>query len=342
MSTRKASKRNSFNKRVIILILFLSLLIIGGGCFFYGKILSLTGLTPTIIYKTIFTHQITLHSSEGRTNLLLLGMGGGLHEGSDLTDTIVILSIRTSDRKLSLISIPRDFWSENLKDKINTAYHYGEAQKPGKGLELAKTEVEAVTGLPIHYSIIIDFSGFKKVIDTLGGINVQVMTTFTDTQYPIEGRENDLCNGDPDFACRYQTVTFIRGVDHMNGERALMYVRSRHADGEEGTDFARSRRQQEVIAALQKKISDYHNWWLFLSNISWYKALDEMIYTDLSISDKVLLANLLLKYDKKSLNQISIDKLLINPPESEYEGRYVLIPENNINQIHSYINQKLE
>ena len=106
-----------------------------------------------------------------------------------------------------------------------------------------------VLGIPIHYNVTINFEVFKQIVDTLGGIDVEIENTFTDSEYPIEGKEDD-----PVIANRYETVTFTKGLEKMNGERALKYVRSRHGDGAEGTDFARSKRQQKVILAIKDKL----------------------------------------------------------------------------------------
>src|SRR5690606_11303223 len=113
---------------------------------------------------------------------------------------------------------------------------------------------EFVTGEPVHYAMVMDFSGFKEVIDTLGGVEVDVEHSFTDTEYPIAGRENDLCDGDPEYRCRYETIEFKQGRQYMDGETALKFVRSRHAEGDEGNDFARSACQQRVISAIREKV----------------------------------------------------------------------------------------
>ena len=153
-----------------------------------------------------------------------------------------------------MISVPRDIWSDSLKDKVNSAYHYGEEKKKGGGLTLSKAIVSDVVGLPIQYALVLDFSGFEKVINLVDGVEVNVPKSFTDPDYPIPGKENDECNNDPEYRCRYEALHFDAGVQVMDGARALKYVRSRHAEGDEGSDFARGKRQQEVILALKTKL----------------------------------------------------------------------------------------
>jgi len=118
---------------------------------------------------------------------------------------------------------------------------------------LSKQIVSEVTGQPVNYALVIDFSGFQDIINTLGGIDVTVDRSFTDTKYPIAGKENDTCGADPTLACRYLTIHFEKGPTHMIGATALEFVRSREGDNGENTDFARSARQQKVIAAVGKK-----------------------------------------------------------------------------------------
>src|SRR5206468_1563830 len=90
------------------------------------------------LFQLIFNHGISLKQSDGRVNVLLLGIGGGVHEGPDLTDTIIFSSIDITNNKITMVSIPRDLWMPELKGKINTAYTIGEDKQAGMGLVLAK------------------------------------------------------------------------------------------------------------------------------------------------------------------------------------------------------------
>ena len=101
-----------------------------------------TGLTPTAIFRLLVNTGVDLKSHEGRTNILLLGIGGGTHAGADLTDTILVVSLDAKRNKMAMISVPRDLWSDTLKDKVNSSYHYGEEKKKGTGLEREKQGVK--------------------------------------------------------------------------------------------------------------------------------------------------------------------------------------------------------
>ena len=80
-------------------------------------------------------------------------------------------------------------------------------------------------GQPVHYALLIDFSSFKKAIDVLGGVDVNVERSFDDFHFPIEGKENDSCNGDPTFSCRYEHVSFKKGWQKMDGDTALKFAK---------------------------------------------------------------------------------------------------------------------
>lgn len=207
------------------------------------------------LVSTFFTDPLyTLPSYNGITNLLVLGMGGEGHDGALLTDTMILFSLNLKTNSVSMISIPRDIWVPSLEAKINSAYMIGEEREVGGGFNMIEDNVYEIIDMPIHYIASIDFNSFKEIIDVLGGIEITVEKSFTDKWYPIAGLENDLCNGDPEYRCRYETLIFEKGKQIMNGEMALKFSRSRHAEGEEGTDFARSQRQQKVIAAIKDKI----------------------------------------------------------------------------------------
>lgn len=186
-----------------------------------------------------------------RINILILGVGGKNHAGGLLTDTIILASIKPSEKRVALISIPRDLAVpvENMGwRKINNVNAFAEAKSPGSGgLALSQT-VKDVFGTPIDYYLTIDFAGFKKIIDDLGGIQINVENTFDDYKYPILGNE------EAPWDQRWEYLHIEKGEQIMNGDLALKYVRSRHALGVEGSDFARSKRQQKVLEAVKQKV----------------------------------------------------------------------------------------
>lgn len=298
-----------------------------------------TGLNLSTVVKLFIDGGAPLKTSDNKVNILLLGMAGGAHDGSDLTDTIIVASFDVQKRTLALLSVPRDIWSDALKDKINSAYHYGEAKKDGGGIVLARAIMEDVTGLPIHYVITLDFTQFEGIIDVLGGIDVNVTTAFTDTEYPIEGKENDECDGDPKYMCRYETIQFLQGVQHMDGKTALKYVRSRHAEGNEGTDFARGRRQQDVISALKQKIMTLKPWLHPTIASQLLQAADTATDTDMTLGEQLTIGKMAMRLSGE-IKKISIDHLLYVPPTWMY-GRYVLIPQEEYEAVHVYIKQEL-
>lgn len=281
----------------------------------------------------------------GNTNLLILGVGGGSHEGSDLTDSIITASLDLKTKNVHLITLPRDTWIEELNGKINYAYHLGETKKKGTGIILAKATVSQILGIPINYGLMIDFHAFEKIVDLIGGVDVLIENTFDDPEYPIEGKENDLCGKDQQelekvteqniaqiFPCRFEIIHFTKGVTHLNGKLALKYVRSRHAQGSEGTDFARSKRQLKLIEAIKTKIVKPE---IFLNPVVFFRMLSDFksdVDTDLTNQQLLLLAKTFSQTNLSSIKSMSLDQgtdekpgLLINPSVSEY-GAWVLIP----------------
>jgi len=281
----------------------------------------------------------------------VLGTAGADHAGPDLADTIIFVSLNTDTKKALLISIPRDLWVDSLKAKINTAYTYGEEKKPGGGFTLTKSSVKELLDVPIDYAVKIDFQGFVEAIDILGGVDIYVDRSFHDYNYPIPGKENDLCNDDPEFKCRYEHLHFDKGLQHMNGENALKYVRSRNAQDEEGTDFARSVRQQKVILAAKEKLFTLDT----LLNPDKIKQLvktfDQSIKTDIpqdQIDDFIRLGLNLkdLEIETFTLDagdeEKGKDGLLIIPDPAEYQGHWTLVPKTSWQDIQDRIKQRVE
>jgi LCP family protein required for cell wall assembly len=227
------------------------------------------------LFQLVFNQGVNLkQTTDSRVNILLLGIGGGNHDGPNLTDTIMLASLDPKNNKVTLVSIPRDLWFPDLEGtnkKINGVYADGEFKNPGKGgLIEAEAAIQKVTGQNIDYGVRLDFSGFVKAVDLVGGLDINVDNTFDDYQYPIDGKETDTCGHSPEemqtltntledqlpqvFPCRYLHLHFNQGLNHMDGATALEFVRSRHGTNGEDSDFARSKRQEKIIAAFKNQI----------------------------------------------------------------------------------------
>ncbi|MBI2017561.1 LCP family protein [Candidatus Daviesbacteria bacterium] len=324
----------------------------------------------------------SLASDEGRVNVLLLGMAGGKHDGATLTDTILVGSYDLKNKQLHLISIPRDLWLPALQSKTNAVYQTG--LKDRNGLSFAKTVIGNVIGLPIQYSLRIDFHGFVEAIDAMGGIEVEVSKTFDDYNYPITGKENDLCGykeeekdfsedeakalnieagirkvfispegriatdsaqedqGAKYFSCRYEHLYFDKGLNLMDGETALKFVRSRHGTSGEGSDFARSKRQEKVIQAIRDKVLSVET----LTNPKklgdLLQVLGKNIDTDISLKDATEFFKL--TKDLKQTHSIVLDdSIFFHPSSQDYGGAYVLISQDDdFTTIHQYIKRVFE
>lgn len=193
---------------------------------------------------------------DGRVNILMLGKGGDGHTAPDLTDTLLVASIDPINKKAALLSIPRDLWvtPNNNGMKINSVYanaknrilngkkinnQQEEAEKAG--LAAIQKEVSSDMGIPIHYYVMVDFDGFKKAIDTVGGIDINV--TPNNTVSEVLWDESTGKNYKLDVKT---------GQQHFNGQRALFYSRSRNTSPR--GDFDRTERQRLVLQALKDKI----------------------------------------------------------------------------------------
>lgn len=278
---------------------------------------------------------------DGRTNILILGKAGEGYTAPDLTDTIIVASIsQTKDHKITMLSLPRDIWLPDLAAKLNSVYYWGNQKKEGGGIALAKATVESIVGIPIHYAVIIDFNGFKDVIDAIGGVEINVEKSFTDTRFPIPGKENDTCGGDPEYNCRYETVTFEKGLQMMNGETALKFVRSRHSeDLEEGTDLARAKRQELVFSAIRKKLLSRDVILNPQKAKRAYDAIRKLITTDIPDPALAVLARKAYEDRNDISSYVLGEDYLENPPISPiYNNLYVFIPKGgNWDAVHKYV-----
>jgi LCP family protein required for cell wall assembly len=302
-------------------------------------------------------------------NILLLGVGGGTHEGPDLTDTIIFASLDAQHQRVTLASIPRDLWIPNLDGKINTMYVTGEDKKEGGGLTLSKATIEKITNQPIDHVVRLDFAGFTKGVDMMGGLDIDVDRTFDDYAYPVEGKEKDPCGFTDDkiaslsaeiasgsategdaFPCRYEHLHFTKGKVTMDGTTALKYVRSRHALGPEGSDFARSKRQEKVISAFKQKLFSAGTLLNPAKVIGLFTVLKDSIKTDIPADQYGDLVSFIQKMKGAKITSAIIDQgdeseyrfgLLKDPQTREpYGGAWVVIPragDENYSEIQAYV-----
>jgi polyisoprenyl-teichoic acid--peptidoglycan teichoic acid transferase len=313
--------------RVFIIFLILGILYLGGLLVVKGAQALNAPLYFNTAYNFITAPVTQLASYGGRTNILVMGKSGDARDGSDLTDTMMLFSISLTNKNVKIVSIPRDTWIPEIRAKINSAYYWGNKKNQGGGIIFAKAITAGVVGVPIQYGAVINFSGFKDIIDQLGGIEVNVENAFTDYYYPIAGKENDTCNGDPELMCRYETVTFNAGNQLMNGETALKFVRSRHGLGIEGTDVAREARQGKVINAVKNKLLDKKTFTNPLKDLAILKVVLNSIQTDIDYPTAGILARL--TYDaRNSIDSYLIPaELMFNPPILKtYDMQSVFIP----------------
>jgi|CXWL01.1.fsa_nt_gi LCP family protein required for cell wall assembly len=355
MNTRLIRLRRSlyslaafFFRHVILFILILLaglLLILGQKT---RSLLVDTGLGKVDILTFFRSQKQILENTGDRTNFLILGVRGEGDDSPDLTDTMLVISYSHSDNQASLISIPRDLWVNSLKTKINSVYHYGRFRESrGGGILLAQSAVLETLGLPIHYTAVVDFSLFRQAIDLVGGVTVDVAAAFTDDQFPIEGKEDAL-----PVSARYETISFAKGPQAMDGVLALKFVRSRHAPGDEGTDIARDRRQQLVIGALIQKIKNPSFFLKSQKIISLYRLVNDHLETNLSPDLYPALVRLAFDSYRHSPEKIALSYLpdedgvsiLENPPVSSlYQNQWVLIArDNNWSALAQYLQNKLE
>jgi polyisoprenyl-teichoic acid--peptidoglycan teichoic acid transferase len=207
----------------------------------------------------------TKTASDQRWAFLLLGYGGEGHDGGYLTDSIMVAIMDPAKKSVTLLSLPRDSWvpllldgKTPMYDKVNAAYADGKETTlyPGRlsrytggsgAGNFTKDTISRLLGIPITNFMALDFAGFREMIDTMGGIDVEVPSTFT-AAYPA--------NDNPSIDASWTTVTFTAGKEHMDGERAIRFARAREAidNMSEGTDFARSRRQRIIMEAFKDKL----------------------------------------------------------------------------------------
>ena len=277
---------------------------------------------PTADRPAILTQEPELK----RINTIFLGIAGEGNSAPNLTDTLMVMSADNNSEGF-LLSIPRDLLvkipDKNLYTKINALYQ-------NYGIDAVQNLLTEITGLNFDYNIVIDLEGVRKIIDQVGGIDVFVEEDIDDPAFP--GPNNS-----------YEHFTLQKGLQHLNGETALKYIRTRH---DINGDFSRMNRQQKVLVALKEKIASLHPLWNLTIIFDILKTLSGHLETNISIKD--------IKSFWKMAKNFNLDKIkfktldptteLLVPDHTILGGEtaYILKPKaglNNYSEIREYVNK---
>ncbi len=250
-------------------------------------------------------HNSALAKSD-KTTFMLLGVDRRSKNEGYRTDIMILVSVDKVKNKAVMISVPRDLWWKT--GRINATYiqdGWGEMQNA----------MEEITGLRPEKFVLTDFEDFSWIVDSMGGVPVDVETTFTDSQYPV------------DATFEYQTVTFTEGKEVLNGERALIFSRSRKGDNDNG-DWGRMKRQHLILKGMLKAVKQPSS---IFKNMELSKAFDMVtkgrMDTNLALSDVGYLWDLHKDYEKYTISSLYLDyDYLFTPPMEEYGGAWVLAP----------------
>lgn len=299
---RKRARRVPIWARVVIGAL-LFFLVLGGAVFAYYQIYfagSVSHIIGQQVQMAPGEENPNANLNDGilsgpRINILLLGSDTDQKfQGQYIAQTDIVVTIDPGTHSVGMLSIPRDFYipipGYGLH-KLDEAYGLG-------GVDLSRRTIEQDFGIPINYYAWVGLDGFIKVINEVGGVDVDVLHPIVDDNYP----DDVGANANNPYALK--RLYLAPGPQHLDGPTALEYVRSRHADlvG----DFGRSARQQQVLSALKTKLS---NPTVFghLSAIA--SDLQGFLKTDMQLSDV-----LKLMYFARSLDINNINRLILGPP----------------------------
>lgn len=325
-------QRTPWKQWLLVLTSIIFLAILGEGIFLFSKAAHISQTMSFENQKGIslfaeigktaqsfFSSHPELKNADGRINILLLGRAGEHYPGRNLTDTIMLASIDTKTRRVALLSFPRDLYvpigKSDQYTKINSIYQIGIDMK--EGVDLLRETIENISGVPIQYSIVLDFDGFEKAIDALGGISVDVPRDLYDTRYPGKNYS-------------YETFEIHQGWQKLDGATALKYVRERHADPE--GDFGRAKRQQQVMQAVRDRAFSSGTFLNILTLSHLLDALGESVKTDLTPEEMEGFLSLIRTLDTKNITTSVIDAwkpeslLRVSHIPTSSGNAFVLIP----------------
>ncbi|MGD2176720.1 MAG: LCP family protein [Anaerolineae bacterium] len=244
-----------------------------------------------------------------RTNVLILGLDRRPEQGYVArSDVLMLMTVYPPGPLLALLSIPRDLYvhiPRHGRGRINTAHFWGESEAEGGGTALAMETVAKTFDVPVHGYVRLDFDGFRTMVDAVGGIDVVVEEGIVDDAYPTA-----------DYGTT--RIEIPDGPQHMDGETALRYVRSRHGS----SDFDRAARQQQVVIALVRRLSGPRGW-ARLPAV--FGVVIDHVDTDLGLGRLIQLVITVLRVGPDGIEHHVIDREMTRPWTTPTGGA-VLLP----------------
>jgi LCP family protein required for cell wall assembly len=251
--------------------------------------------------------------STERLNVLVIGLDAAPTRTAALTDTLMVVSLDPVGRTVTMLSVPRDTVNVPLGNgdvfgpKLNALYGYAERHPkdfPDGGLTAVERAVGALLGIEIHYRAVADLAGFVRIVDAVGGVDVNVARGFDDPIYDRFG----MPPGPP------RGWSIEAGPQHLDGVTALAYARSRYAVGE--SDFSRAGRQQEVLVALREASMRGENLLLRLPRL--LDAIGDSVRTNLPRERLPALAAMATEIDPDSIVRIVLRRPLVRGGNNRY------------------------
>lgn len=249
---------------------------------------------------------------DGTTNILLMGVAGPGHNGENLTDTLMVVTISADRKNVALSSIPRDLYVElpnsQYWSRINSIYGYSGKTDAREGVKALAGKVKEISGLPINYYILLDFKGFKKLIDEIGGIDYTLEKDLNDPAFP-----NDSFGYDP---------LYLKAGDyHLDGDLALKLARSRHTlQG----DFSRIERQHKIMKALREKMEDQKVWGNVFAINNILNIVGENMKTNITLPEFQKINSI--------AKSISTDNIASKIPEANPDSKQSLLYAAKVNE----------
>jgi len=248
---------------------------------------------------------------QGRVNILLLGIDKRPDEVYARTDTMILVTLDPNTNQAGMLSVPRDLWVSIPgydEDRINKANFLGDQYGyPGGGPALTMKTVQYNLGVPVHAFVKVDFDGFRNIIDTLDGIDIDVPQTIDDPKYP-------------DNNYGYDPFYIEAGHHTLDGYDALRYARTRATPG---SDFSRAKRQQQVLLAIRDKALQLN----MLPKIpELWSSMSGTVETSLSLVDILELAKLASAVDTGNIQSAVIGPSMTIDYVVPDTGARVLLP----------------
>lgn len=282
---------------------------------------------------------LDVQSVNDRVNILILGQAGNGADDPNFSQSLALASYDLETNKLTILTIPRNIWSDTIEGTLSAVYSFAETEKTGAGPTLSKIEIGSLLGVQIQYLVQFRFAQVQELVEAVGDLTLSLPYALEDQRYLIPGMEDDECIGEPDFSCRYEEVSFPSGEVSMDAETVVKFLGSELDEESEAETMSSRVRHRLVTEAVFTQLIESFSGADIETISEKYTAISPLFWREFSEEELMSMVRTGVAKGGFEYSVESLPEELFEVPNIwDYGGLYVFLPQDpSLQELQAYV-----